>query len=101
LITPVITTVTRVELLTATGVAIVTVPAAVDGIAVTVVLFTVYAETAEGKVVVGGASIVMVAPIASAPVALVVASTVQIAEMAPWRSEGANVTETTEAWGWA
>jgi hypothetical protein len=40
LITPVITTVTRVKLLTATGVAIVTVPAAVDGIAVTVVLFT-------------------------------------------------------------
>ena len=40
LITPVISTETVVELLTATGVATVTVPAAVAGVAVTVVPFT-------------------------------------------------------------
>ena len=43
----------------------------------------------------------MVPPVASAPLVLVVASTVQFADVAHRRSEGANVTETTEAWGWA
>jgi hypothetical protein len=97
LVTPVICTETAVELPSATGVAIVTVPAAVDGIAVTVVLFTVYAEAAEGKVVEAGALIVMVSPIASAPFALVVKPTVQVALPAPTSEDGPKDTpETTE-----
>ena len=83
MVTPVICTETAVELPSANGVAIVTVPAAVDGIAVTVALFTVYAEAAEGKVVEAGALIVMVSPIARAPLALAVKPTVQVALPAP------------------
>jgi len=51
---------------------------------------------------VAGALIVMVSPITSVPLALVVASTVQFADMAPCRSEGVKLTEPTEkAWGWS
>ena len=41
----------------------------------------------------------MVLPIVSAPLALVVNPTVQFADMAPWRSEGAKLTEATEKAG--
>ena len=42
----------------------------------------------------------MVPPIASVPLALVVKPTVQVADTAPWRSEGAKLTDPTEeAWG--
>jgi hypothetical protein len=60
-------------------------------------LFTVYAEAAEGKVVEAGALIVMVSPIASAPFALVVKPTVQVALPAPTSEDGPKDTpETTE-----
>ena len=88
MVTPVITTWTAVELPSATGVAIVIVPAPVVGIAVTVVPFTLEAEAAEGKVVEAGAPTVTVSPIASEPFALVVKSTVQVALPAPTDEDG-------------
>jgi hypothetical protein len=94
LVTPIICTETVVELPSGVGEAIVTVPPAVAGIAVTVAPFTLKAELDEGNVVEAGARIVIVSPRPRAPFALVVKPTVQVA--LPRATDGDGLKDTPE-----